>query len=333
MQGCRHIRMSVLHVANGSSTTRLIEAAGLPGRTMVWCDPLYDGPVPNVADEELVRIRARFHASSAEDVEKVAADFARWRTAVDDRKSHDELVLWFEHDLFDQLNLVQLLTHLGRWGVLAKPVTLVSIDAHPGHPDFKGLGELSPPDLAALFKTRSPVSRAHLALAPDAWDAFRSPDPRSIEEFLTTDTTALPFLGAALQRHLEEFPSHADGLSRSERRLLALAREGPVDIHRAFVQMHEGETAYYMTDTSFWDRVTELANTAPALLSVIAGVEDTPALPRGTIALTQAGRDVLAGSLDRVRLCGIDRWLGGVHLTGHGPVWRWHGRTGKLVID
>jgi hypothetical protein len=325
--------MNLLHVANGSSTTTLIEAAGLPGRTMVWCDPLYDGPVPDVPDEELVRIRARFHASSPDAIDSVAADFKGWRTAVDDHRSHDELVLWFEHDLFDQLNLVQLLTHLGRWGPLIRPVTLVSIDAHPGHPNFKGLGELSAPEIAALFEARSPVSRASLALAPDAWDAFRSPDPKAIEAFLTTDTTAMPFLAAALKRHLEEFPWHADGLSRSERRLMSLVREGPVDARRVFVQMHEGETAYYLTDTSFRDRVRELANTSPPLLTLVGGAEGTPASLRGTIALTQAGRDVLAGTLDRVRLCGIDRWLGGAHLTGHGPVWRWHGRTGKLVND
>ena len=53
--------------------------------------------------------------------------------------------------------------------------------------------------------------------------------------------------------------------------------------------------------------------------------------PRGAVrltmdddlALTEDGAEVLAGRLDRVRTCGIDRWLGGVQLTGTGPVWRW----------
>lgn len=323
--------MNALHVANGHSTTRLIEAAGIGGRTMVWCDPLCEGPVPDVPDEELLGIRARFHASSPDHVDTVAADFTGWRAAVDDFRSYDELVLWFEHDLFDQLNLVQLLTHLGRFGPPAKPLTLVSIDSHPGHPKFMGLGELSLAEIGSLFETRLPVSAKQLALAPDAWDAFRSPDPTAIEHFLKTDTTPLPFLAAALKRHLEEFPSHSNGLSRSERRLLTLAAEAPVDVHRAFARMHEGETAYHITDSSFWERATELANTSPPLLTLIFAAGGTEALPRGTISLTQAGRDVLGGTLDRVRLCGIDRWMGGTHLTGHGPIWRWHGRAGTLV--
>ncbi len=41
------------------------------------------------------------------------------------------------------------------------------------------------------------------------------------------------------------------------------------------------------------------------------------------MTLADAGRDVLAGRVDRVALCGVDRWIGGVHLQGHGGVWRW----------
>jgi hypothetical protein len=46
--------------------------------------------------------------------------------------------------------------------------------------------------------------------------------------------------------------------------------------------------------------------------------------------LTSLGRSVLAGQSDRVELCAIDRWLGGVHLSGSGPVWRWDGERRNL---
>ena len=72
--------------------------------------------------------------------------------------------------------------------------------------------------------TRAPVTDAQLALATRAWSAFRAPDPREIERLLETDTTPLPFLAPALRRHLEELPWTADGLSRTERRILELAR-------------------------------------------------------------------------------------------------------------
>ena len=106
--------MAPLHVANGHCTTRLIEAAGLSGRTQIWADVLHDGPVPDVPDDELVRVRARVIASGLDVTpEAVEADLRHWRAVVDDHAAYDELVLWFEHDLFDQLNLIQLLSRVG----------------------------------------------------------------------------------------------------------------------------------------------------------------------------------------------------------------------------
>lgn len=322
--------MPPLHVANGHCTTELIESSGVPGRTTIWADALVDGPVPDVPDDELVRIRAAFLAGRPEDANEVAADLTRWRTSIDDHDSYDELVLWYEHDLFDQLNLIQLLTHLGARPPL-KPVTIVSIDAFPGHPDFQGLGQLTPADLAALFESRRPITPAQLALAARAWSAFRSPDPRAIQAFLATDTTALPYLAAALARHLEEFPSDINGLSRSERQMMEQAIDAPVEIRDAFPRTQRGETAYFITDTSFFDLANALASSSPPLLAIRLSHPKQSAMPVGTLELTREGRDVLQGRADRVRVTGIDRWLGGVHLSGTGPVWRWSARDQQLI--
>jgi len=319
----------ILHVSNGHSATGLIERSGLPGRTMVWCDPLYEGPVPGgVTDEELVRIRARFLAASEDSADAIASDLAGWRAKVDDTDAYDELVLWFEHDLFDQLNLIQLLAHLGKRASWPKPVTMICIDRHAGHPNFKGLGELSPPEIAALFPSRLPVTAAQIAVAQRAWLAFRAPQPSAIEAVLHTDTTALPFLADALRRYLEEFPSQRDGLSRSERRLMEQAADGPTPLSEMLAGMHDGERWLYVTDTMLMARVRALADASPALLAM-AGASDRPS-PSGTIELTAAGRDVLNGRQDRVRLCGLDRWLGGVHLTGRDRDWRSTGTGVRL---
>jgi hypothetical protein len=313
---------NILHVANGHATTGLIELSGVPGRTMVWCDPLHDGPVPGgVPDEELLRVRAAFLASSGDTIDDVVADLRHWRNAIE-RQDYDELVLWYEHDLFDQLNLIQILTHLGRTRV-ARPVSLVSIDSFPGHPDFKGIGELDPSDVAALFAVRRPIGEAQMALASRAWEAYRSEDPRAIESLVDTGTPALPFLAKALRRHLEEFPSAANGLSRSEQRVMEQAIDGPIELRAAWPRAVEGERWFHLTDTSFADRTQGLAATAPALVT----------LRDRDFELTTAGRHVLSGSADRLRLCGIDRWLGGVHLTGRGPSWRWNAEQGCVTIE
>ena len=324
-----------LHVANGTSTTGTIHDAGIPGESSIWADPLHDGPVPaGASDEELLEIRARHLAGEEHGVEANIGGLRRWRQIIDDHRAYDEIVLWYEHDLFDQLNLIQVLSRLAGPGIWPKPVSLICIGSFPGRPRFKGLGELTASELGPLFETRQPVTAAQYAVAVNAWAAFRAPEPTSIEAFLRTDTSALPYLAAALERHLEEFPSTADGLSRTEHRLLELAARGadhaarslPADARRRNrVLRHRYHVARYCAGT-----VVSLHAAADAEGSW--GVRPSGSRgATGTIELTDLGRAVLAGREDRIARCGIDRWLGGVHLSGTGPHWRWDRAHERVV--
>ena len=274
-----------LHVANGHCTTRLIEQANLPGRTSIWADALHEGPIADVPDDDLIRMRAADIARGpGERVADVEADLKSWRSAVDADHTYDELVLWFEHDLFDQLNLIQLLTRIGRDRPVGKPVSLVCIDGYPGHDTFKGLGELRPADIAALFTTRRRVTAEQFALAAKAWDDFRSQRRERLEALLREDLSALPFLARALRRYLDEAPAEPGGLTRSERRLLDQLARGPVDIHTAWKAMHAGEDAFYITDTSFWNLLKGLAARTPALIDIALSPVATRGLPQGTLS-------------------------------------------------
>ena len=313
-----------LHVANGTSTTGTIHAAGIPGQSSIWADPLHDGPVPeDASDDELLMIRARHLTDAEHGFEAIVSGLRRWREVIDGHDAYDELVLWYEHDLFDQLNLIQLLAHLAVPDYWPKPVSLICIGSYPGRPRFKGLGELTPSELGPLFDTRQPVTDEQYSVAVNAWAAFRAPQPTAIEQLLRTDTSALPYLAAALARHLEDFPSTADGLSRTERRLLELAAQAPISLRAAFPRMHDEETAFYIADGTFLNLALELSSPLAPLLAIKDRAGSDRSGLTGNIELTDLGRDVLAGREDRIAGCGIDRWLGGVHLTGPGPHWRW----------
>ena len=320
-----------LHVANGTSTTATIHAAGLPGRSSIWADVLHDGPVPGgLSDDALLEVRARhLAASAAVSSDDTTAELTRWRDAIVAGDPFDELVLWYEHDLFDQLNLIQLLSWLAALPGGSPRTTLISINTFPGRDHFRGLGELTPPELASLFGARQLVGASQFALAQASWQAFRSSDPRSIERLLDGDTSALPFLAAALRRHLEEFPWTGDGLSRTERRLLALLATGPGVLGAIFPRMHDLETAFYIADLSFLEVAMGLAAEPPGLVAV-----DPPAdRPlSGVASLTAQGQAVRGRGVDRVRQWGIDRWRGGVHLAGAGQMWRWDPEDEHLLF-
>ena len=315
-----------LHVANGSSVTMTLAAAGVPGTYSIWADPLYEGPVPGgLTDAELLTVRQQFFAPRADGDEvwlDPVNDMRRWRDVIARHEAYDELVLWFEHDLFDQLNLIQLLAWIPEHVPGSKPVSLICIGSFPGRPDFKGLGELAADELAPLLETRQPVTDAQYALAERAWHAFRQPTPEAIDALRQEKTTALPYLEAAFTRLLQEYPWTTDGLSRSERRLLQLASDGSVMLAKVFPLMGRDDRFYTVTDLSLLVTADEMSETSPPLLSIARpGASENPF--RALIAVTDAGRSALMGQMDRVESCGIDRWFGGVHLQGRQRIWRW----------
>lgn len=330
----------MLHVTNGDSAAISLRASGLPGAVLAWRDILHDGPVPaGLTLQELRPIRARFIANQGWGAyDAILSDFAQRDATLLNASNEDEIVLWFEHDLYDQLQLLQALD----WFAEHPPrgtLSLLCIGAHPEIANFSGLGQLTPTQLAALFPQRNTVSAAELTLGRAAWAAFRAPTPTAIERLLNGDTSALPFLRAALIRHLEEFPDTRSGLARSEQntlRAIAGGAERPRDIYRA-AQLPE--EAVYLGDWSVWARLTALAqgptplvaqlDGAPFRISNIYPPADDFLAQR--LTLTTAGQVALANQFDWIATHGIDSWRGGVHLRLPDAVWRWDADKRKLV--
>jgi len=320
----------LLHILNGDSTAGLLRRAGVPGTPAVWADVLHDGPVPSLelGSERWREVRARFIAETGwASYEEALHTHREWDRGVERFAEFDEAVIWCEHDLFDQLLLARHLAWFADRELSATVLSVICVGEYPGRPEFKGLGELEPGQLAALLPTRRPVSLRQLELGRRAWAAFTSPDPRAVERFLAEEDTApLPFLAGALRRHLEEFPSVPNGLSRTEERILELVAAGTTDLRTLFPAVHAGEEQFYIADASFLERLRRLAGGSHALLRL----DDGPRWWEGRAALTDVGRRVLGGREDWVRLAGIDRWLGGVHLAGAETEWRWDGAAGRL---
>ncbi|HVE77393.1 MAG TPA: DUF1835 domain-containing protein [Gemmatimonadaceae bacterium] len=329
----------MLHVLNGDSTAYKLGPAGVPGGITVWADILYEGPVPaGVPDEERRRQRARFIADSGYgSYGDALRRYEAWDAALAAAAAHDEVVLWFEHDLFDQLLLVRHLAWFaGRPPAEARGarLSLICIDAYPGVPDFQGLGQLRPDQLAPLLADRRAVTDAQRALGLQAWRAFTASDPSALEALLGADTSALPFLAPALRRLLEEYPSTETGLSRSERSLLALAAEREWPARELYRALRRTDNRLHTTDASFARMVRELAASGRALLALDdpadGGSGDVGSVLERHIGITPLGRDVLAGRADWARLGGVDRWVGGVHLMSPEPGWRWDPGIGRL---
>jgi hypothetical protein len=241
-------------------------------------------------------------------------------------------VLWFEHDLFDQLLLVRHLDWFSRRDLGRTKLSLICIGEFPGFEPFHGLGQLDEAQLASLLGTRQPVSAEQLALGRRVWQAFTSPDPTALNVAANdVGPSVLPFLAGAIHRFIEDYPSVETGLPRTERNIIELLSPGASRIGELFVAHQKTEERDYMGDTTFWYRVRDLAAGSVPLVRVEGDVSEPP---HGRAEITDAGRAVLAGYADWVKLNGFYRWFGGVRLQaplGGEVAWRYDRASRSLV--
>jgi hypothetical protein len=171
-----------------------------------------------------------------------------------------------------------------------------------GQDEFRGVGDVGPEELAALARNSPPVTREQHALARSAWAAFTAPDPAGLCK-LARGTPALPAIGQALHRLLQEYPSTVSGLSRTERQLLEAVGAGARTREAIFLAAIQAEERPFLGDASAW---TVLDRLAPLL---------------DGDGLSERGRAVQAGR-------GMwspegERWIGGVRLPPGAAPWRW----------
>jgi hypothetical protein len=312
-----------LHVTNGDIVVDLLRRAGLADGALAWADVLHEGPVPaGLDDDGLRRARAEFLAGAdgGDTAEALRRLTDRDRALAGGRAGG--YLLWFEADLYDQLQIAQILAALGDLGVGPGRVTLVCIGEFPGIPHFGGLGELEPEQLGGLLDTAAtPLTAEALDLGAAAWAALRAPDPGGLGQIVASRSPQLRFLGEAFDRLAREYPSTRDGLSLTERRILAATPEAGTPAGTVFARLGEREARPYLGDLFFFRIVARLAGAPVPLLEL-----DPPGgrVDAGTrLRRTEAGDRVLRGEADHVALNGIDRWVGGVHLHGPEARWRW----------
>jgi len=314
----------MLHITNGESVTGTFRQVRLPGTYLAWNDVLHDGPVPQTETlSELSDIRAQALAGfGAGDYEKLRAGFAARDRALQDFRKHQDVVLWFEHDLYDQLQLIQLLDWFEQQDLEGINLDLIQIDSYPGVRPFYGLGQLSGTQLARLFPMRKRVTQAQRSISTETWQAFRAAEPTGLLAISQQQLPEMPFLAAALARFLEEYPWTTDGLSRTERQVLQAAATGKRKKQDIYFESRKQESVPW-GDLSVYLRMAWLAaGPNPALVES----------PKNEFTITDAGQQLLEGKADWTKLQGgVDRWLGGVHLTGEQPQWRWDPEKKTLI--
>lgn len=308
------MNVNALHVTNGDSVLHLWKKAGLVGTQIAWRDILHEGPVPDgMPLESLSRIRADYLASRGfGNAIKLHHEFEKRDATIRRAKEFEEVVLWFEHDLYDQLHILQIIHVLKELGIGAGAVQIVQSDQY--------LGMLTADELMALYPKRKFLTSAMASGAERAWRSFTSGDALALQEAALKPYAGFPHLAPALKRLCEELPATGSGLSRTQRQILEVCAQGSRRKEDIFRRSQAREEASFLGDSACYTHIDDLAcEPAPLISPLEDGYE-----------LTVMGRRVLAGDADWLDHQPLDRWIGGLHLTA-GAVWRWDEASERVV--
>ncbi|WP_286237684.1 DUF1835 domain-containing protein [Neptuniibacter halophilus] len=357
-----------LHITNGDCTAELLrQIDSLQGEVLCWRDLLHDGPL--LKDPVLYReARVEFITSmllqtglESNPGPEIEADFRTREQRFNEIPSCSEVVLWFEHDLYDQLQLVEICQRLKELRAVLPKISLICIDQHPEVPFFHGLGNLTPAMLEALYPQRRELNAAQLRNAQNIWQALIAEVPQPLADLAQSEVEGWPFMSKALRRFCCEFPAAQTGLTLTQTYLLLtllkapdelpvleqhLKRQdllghlpegvgatqryyeiltGPARFSRIFHHLQQLEVDPFMGDLSIRLELQRLAQAEVPYISVTGEGADA------IYSLTAAGAEALQGRRHWQEGNAFDLWRGGVHICP-GNLWFWDPGDGQFVL-
>ncbi len=333
--------LKTLHIRCGHDIQQPLVQAGFVGDFLVHAFPYTSAPLRNGPEglEWMARHLIESHLSAGvpyeEELERLKAHEERLRASAHD---YERVVIWMEHDSWDQLILARLLAHYAN-AKRPRVLELITVDEFPGGQRFLGLGQLPPEALRLLWPRRKPVTPAQLALGNEAWIALTSDDPRRLAALVRSGMPALPLMAPALHRHLCELPSVENGLRLSEQMVLhILSERSPILLFRVWSLLTlQVDPLPYNTDLSFVNLIHYMLSAAEPVLTFLPGVlGEKPSLAerpfRQQLAITELGKAVLRGERDWLSLRPPSRWVGGVYIQPGIRGWRWDDAVRDAVL-
>jgi hypothetical protein len=307
----------MIHLHNGDSVATTARRALLPGRHVAFRETFISGPVrPGLRPQEFLEERARFIAGYyGEHLLRTRNEILEQEKMLDAIRDEEEIVLWFEHDLFCLANFLYLLVRLSK----ARRLSAIWCP--------RPLGSMLEEELVTTYMSRAAVPPLMLRIAAEAWKAYTAPDTAALNRFVMQDWNDFPFLRDGLTLHAMRFPSTRNGLGEVEQRAMSAIDNGATEFATLFSRFDSNPPRYGFGDGEFLRHLRRLASCAVPMITIAETGDGAP--PRALFGITPAGRKVLAGEADFIELNNADQWLGGVHLTLQ-SLWRWDAGAREL---
>ena len=215
---------SLLHITNGDCFTEKLSTLKLKGDVITWREMLCEGKtLTNVGSESFWKARFEFlnknyKVSKSSFIEKTLKEYR----SLCNHKQQDHIVLWFEYDLFCQVNMLAVLSWLKVNRKYAE-ISLVCSGNEDSSDKLYSLNELDSDQLMKLYENRKILSQDDIEYADYVWQLYCSDNPIRLENLTDFKNYQFDYLSDAITSHLHRFPSVKNGLNAMENNILQLS--------------------------------------------------------------------------------------------------------------
>lgn len=193
-------------------------------------------------------------------------------------KQQDQIILWFEYDLFCQVNLLAVLSWLKTYRRHAE-ISLICSGKEDESDKLYGLSELNDEQLLNLYKNRKTLSQGDIEYADYVWQLYCSDNPIRLENLTDFEDYQFPYLSDSIQAHLRRFPTIKNGLNAVENKILEISAEHKPKTKKILMSLALENQGYYGFGDIQYERV--ITNLKPLFSSF------------NPVKLTRKGKEIL----------------------------------------
>ncbi len=247
---------SQLHITNGDSFTQRLRELKFKGKIITWREMLCEGKtVTNVGSEAFWKTRFDFlhknyNVSKSWFVEKTLKEYR----SLCNHKQEDEIILWFEYDLFCQINMLAVISWLKTHRRHVQ-ISLVCSGKEDDSNRLYALNDLSDEQIRTLFKKRVELSQDDIEFADYVWQLYCSDNPIRLEHLTDFEQYDFKYLEQALRTHLKRFPTIKNGLNEIENRVLQVAVEEKPRSKKQLLSSLLADQGWYGFGDSQYERI------------------------------------------------------------------------------
>ena len=270
-----------LHITNGDTFTGKLKTLKLGGDIITWRDMLCEGKtLTNVGSESFWKMRFEFlnktyNVSKSKFIEFTLKEYR----SLCNHKKQDKIVLWFEHNLFCQINMIAVISWLKMHRKYAD-ISLICSGKEDASDKLYGLNELNDEQLRNLYENRTTLSRDDIEYADYVWQLYCSDNPLWLENLTDFENHQFKYLGDSIKNHLKRFPSIGNGLDEIENNILQIAtKQRPATKMELLGAVLKTQNIYGFGDTQY----QRVISTLKPLFSSFSPVK-----------LTKKGKEILA---------------------------------------